>query len=51
MSGLFNYTKLKNCIFFSLKDWTFIWNTFKAGGGDGVVSGDCFFVGVKDEAG
>ena len=37
MSGLFNSTKLKNCNFFSLRDWKFIWNTFKAGGGDGVI--------------
>ena len=52
MSGLFISTKLKNCNFFSLRDWT--WNTFKAGGGDGVVFGDCFFfffVRVDDEAG
>ena len=39
MSGLFNSTKLKNCSFFSLRDWKFIWNTFKAGGGD--ASGTC----------
>ena len=40
MSGLFNSTKLKNCNFFSLRDWKFIWNTFKAGGADVVVFGD-----------
>ena len=51
MSGLFNSTKLKNCNFFSLRDWKFIWNTSKAGGGDVVVFGDCLFVGVDDEAG
>ena len=39
MSGLFNSTKLKNCNFFSLRDWKFIWNIFNAGGGDGVVFG------------
>ena len=53
MSSLFNSTnfKLNNCNFFSLRDWKFIWNTFKAGGWDGVVFGDCLFVGVDDEAG
>ena len=50
MSGLLNSTKLKNCNFFSLRDWKFIWNTFKAGGSDGVVFGDCLFVGVDDES-
>ena len=44
MSGLFNSTKLKNCNFFSLRNWKFIWNTFKAGGGDVVVFGHCLFV-------
>ena len=51
MSGLFNSTKLKNCNFFSLRDWKFIWNTLWAWGGDGIVFGDCLFVGVDDEAG
>ena len=51
MSGLFNSTKLKNCNFFSLRDWEVYMEYFQGREGDVVVFGDCLLVGVDDEAG